>query len=321
MTKPESRRQLAIEVVGLVKRFGDHEAVSGLSFEVARGEILGLLGPNGAGKTTTVNVLSTLLVPDAGTIRVAGHDVREHPHRVRAAISLTGQFAAVDETLTGAENLRLFARLRGLSRPAAATRAVELLGMFGLTDADDRSVTTYSGGMRRRLDLAASLVTQPEVLFLDEPTTGLDPRSRAELWAIVRALHDDGVTIVLTTQYLEEADQLADRIVLIDHGRSIAEGTPTELKRRFGDTTCVVSIVDGGQLDLAARAIKAAVDDRDVVVDAQLGQLTLAAPDGVMTLTTAIAALEQHSVAVHDVGLRRPTLDEVYLSLTGSAAS
>lgn len=311
----------AIEVDGLVKRFGDHTAVDGLSFRVASGEILGLLGPNGAGKTTTVNVLSTLLAPDAGTVRVAGHDIAADPHLVRAAISLTGQFAAVDDALTGAENLQLFGRLRGLSKADAASRADELLATFGLSDVAGKAVKAYSGGMRRRLDLAASLVTQPSILFLDEPTTGLDPRSRAELWAIVRRLHDDGVTIVLTTQYLEEADQLADRIVLIDHGRCIAEGTPAELKRDLGDPNCVVSLVDGGAVDRAAAAVRGAVADHEVAIDADLATISVRAVDGVATLSAVIAALEHHGIQVHDVGLRRPTLDEVYLSLTGKVAT
>lgn len=311
----------AIEVDGLIKRFGDLVAVDDLSFRVEAGEIVGLLGPNGAGKTTTVNVLSTLLVPDAGMVRVAGHDVTTAAHLVRAEISLTGQFAAVDEALTGKENLQLFGRLRGLSKRSAATRAVELLATFELAEFADKAVSTYSGGMRRRLDLAASLVTQPSILFLDEPTTGLDPSSRAALWTIVRRLQHGGVTIVLTTQYLEEADQLAGRIVVIDKGRCIAEGTPASLKRRVGEATCVITLTDDSRVGDAETALRRVVADRDIAVNAELAVITLRAADGMTTLAQVIDALKQCDIEVHDVGLRQPTLEEAYLSLTGQGVT
>ncbi|MGH1506375.1 MAG: ATP-binding cassette domain-containing protein [Acidimicrobiales bacterium] len=311
---------LAIEVDGLVKRFGDVEAIAGLSFEVRRGEILGLLGPNGAGKTTTVNVLSTLIEPDAGAVRVDGFDVVAESHRVRQAISLTGQFAAVDAQLSGHENLVLFARLRGLPKGEAAARSTELLADFGLTDAADRRVGEYSGGMRRRLDIACSLVVEPRVLFLDEPTTGLDPRSRSELWQVVRRLRAGGITIVLTTQYLEEADLLADRIVVIDEGRSVAAGTAAELKQATGGTTCVVSIVEAGRLDEAEQL---AAPFGEVAVDPEQGELRVASESAIDTLPEVIGALRGAGITIAEAGIRQPTLDEVFLALTdrsGAAA-
>jgi ABC-2 type transport system ATP-binding protein len=303
----------AIEVRDLVKRFGDSEAVAGLSFTVRRGEILGVLGPNGAGKTTTINVLSTLLPPDGGTVRVAGHDVVADGHHVRRAISMTGQFAAVDDQLSGRENLLLFGRLRGLSRGDAGARADELLETFGLADAGAKRVASYSGGMRRRLDIACSLTIEPEILFLDEPTTGLDPRSRNDLWAVVRRLRADGLTIVLTTQYLEEADVLADRIIVVDHGRSVAEGTPAELKRAIGGATCVVSLADAAAVDDAAEAVRHL---GETTIDLEQVRLTITSDDAVETLTAALSVLRVHSIAVHEAGVRQPTLDEVFLALT-----
>lgn len=285
-----------------------------MTFSVAAGEVLGLLGPNGAGKTTVINILSTLLVPDAGTARVAGHDVVPEAAAVRDSIALTGQFAAVDEVLTGRENLVLFGRLRRLSRDAAGQRADELLERFGLVDAAGKAGGTYSGGMRRRLDLAASLVVPAPVLFLDEPTTGLDPRSRADLWAIVRELRDGGLTIVLTTQYLEEADQLAERIVVVDHGRVVPEGTPAQLKQRAGGQACVVVPVDPGLLDEAAAALEAL---GDTTVDRDAGTVTLA-DAGPSLLVDIVRRLEEARVDLADVSLRRPTLDEVFLQLTSS---
>ncbi|MEM9038051.1 MAG: ATP-binding cassette domain-containing protein [Actinomycetota bacterium] len=299
-----------------MKRFGDHTALDGVSFEVDTGEVVGLLGPNGAGKTTAINVLSTLLRPDGGTAHVAGHDVVGDPDAVRRSISLTGQFAALDDVLTGYENLVLFGRLRELSRSEARQRATELLARFSLSDAGDQAVSTYSGGMRRRLDLAASLVVPTPVLFLDEPTTGLDPRSRSELWGVVRELRNDGLTVVLTTQYLEEADQLADRIVVIDRGSVVAEGTPDELKERAGGQACVVSPVDLGRLDEVASLLD---DLGEVVIDHDLGTVTL--PDtGPARLTSVLGRLGEHGIEVADVSLRRPTLDEVFLQLTGASS-
>ncbi len=304
-----------IQVSGLVKRFGETTALAGVTFEAARGEVLGLLGPNGAGKTTTVNVLSTLLRPDAGSATVDGHDVVTEPAEVRRSIALTGQFAALDEALTGVENLALFGRLRGLSGSAARARADELLERFDLVEAADGRVSSYSGGMRRRLDLAASLVDDVPILFLDEPTTGLDPRSRATLWDMVRDLQAEGRTIILTTQYLEEADQLADRIVLIDNGKVVVEGTPSDLKRSAGGQSCVVQPVDPGRLDEVAKLL----DDRGPLsVEHDLGTVTI--PDTeAADLSAILQRLGQAGIEVADLSLRRPTLDDVFLDLTGDS--
>ena len=300
----------AIRIDGLTHRFGDVLALDDVSFDVKVGEVVGLLGPNGAGKTTTINVLSTLLIPDSGRAWVAGHDVLSAPRTVRGVISLTGQFAALDDMLTGRENLILFGRLRSLSKSEAAARADELLARFDLADAASKRAGTYSGGMRRRLDLAASLVVPAPVLFLDEPTTGLDPRSRAELWKIVRELRDDGLTIMLTTQYLEEADQLADRIVVIDHGRVVAEGTPAELKERSGGHACVVVPVELSRLDECAAAL---ASFGEPAVDREAGSVTVsdAGPEALSQIINLLNGIE-----LADISLRRPTLDEVFLQLT-----
>ncbi|MEL6893737.1 MAG: ATP-binding cassette domain-containing protein, partial [Actinomycetota bacterium] len=263
----------AIEVRDLVVAFGEQRALDGVSLSVRAGEVFGLLGPNGAGKTTMINVLATLLSPTAGSASVAGHDVVEEAAAVRSAISLTGQFAALDDMLTGEENLVLFGRLRGLSKSAAGSRAAALLERFSLTEAGGKAAGKYSGGMRRRLDLAASLVVPPRVLFLDEPTTGLDPRSRNELWDVVRELRADGMTIVLTTQYLEEADQLAERIVVIDAGATVAEGTPDALKAQVGGQACVVTPADRARVADLATALG---DLGAVHVDSESGEVTLA---------------------------------------------
>ncbi|MEM9747169.1 MAG: ATP-binding cassette domain-containing protein [Actinomycetota bacterium] len=304
----------AIEVDRLVKTFGEQRALDDLSFHADTGEVLGVLGPNGAGKTTAINVLSTLLRPDGGSARVLGHDVVEDADQVRRSISLTGQFAAVDEALTGTENLVLFGRLRGLSKGDAASRAAALLDRFSLSDAADKGVGQYSGGMRRRLDLAVSMVVPTPVLFLDEPTTGLDPRSRNELWDVVRELRAEGLTIVLTTQYLEEADTLAERIVVIDTGRVIADGTPDELKDRAGGQACVVTPTDPDQVDDLRSALSsvgtATVED---------GTVAVAGADSAR-LPAVVAAAAAAGIELADVSLRRPTLDDVFLQLTDRPA-
>jgi ABC transporter DrrB family efflux protein len=312
----------AVRVEGVVKRFGETVALGGVDLEVAPGTVFGLLGPNGAGKTTLVRVLATLLEPDAGQAAVFGRDVVEDAPAVRETIGLTGQFAAVDEILTGRENLVMFGRLFDLSKEEAGRKADELLRRFDLADAADRPARTYSGGMRRRLDLASSLVTEPRIMFLDEPTTGLDPRSRNAIWGIVRELVRDGTTVLLTTQYLEEADELADRIAVIDHGRVIAEGTGNELKDRVGGHLLEVELVNAGDREKACVAL-AAVGCRDPEPAERRDRLTLPAPssDGLELVEDAAAALRKADIGVSDLGLRRPTLDDVFLQLTGAPPS
>src|SRR5690348_3279944 len=309
----------AVRVAGVVKRFGSTTALAGVDLEVPEGMVFGLLGPNGAGKTTLVRILATLLEPDAGRAELLGHDVVAESSSVRELLALTGQFAAVDELLTGRENLEMFGRLFRLSRVEARRRASDLLERFELTDAADRTAKTYSGGMRRRLDLESSLLTQPRVLFLDEPTTGLDPRSRNEIWEIVRDLRRDGTTILLTTQYLEEADQLADEIAVIDHGQVIAEGTGSELKDRVGGQILEVELTDVLQRDEAEAALLR-VGCGAPEQDGRPNRLTLPAPrDGLVLVEEAAAELRQAGIGVSDMGLRRPTLDDVFLQLTGQA--
>ncbi len=311
----------AVRIEGVVKRFGATVALDGAGLEVPAGMVFGLLGPNGAGKTTLVRILATLLAPDVGRAEVLGHDVGSEPAAVRELIGLTGQFAAVDELLTGRENLEMFGRLFNLSRKNAHRRAGELLERFGLAQAADRPARTYSGGMRRRLDIASSLVTRPQVLFLDEPTTGLDPRSRNEIWAIVRELRREGTTILLTTQYLEEADQLADRIAVIDRGKVIAEGTGNELKDRVGGQILEVELSSAAQRD-RAQAVLARVGCGEPQPDERPDRLTLPAPrDGLALVEEAAAGLRQAQIGVTDIGLRRPTLDDVFLQLTGASPS
>lgn len=309
----------AVEAIAVRKRFGAIEALSGVTLRVATGTVFGLLGPNGAGKTTLVRVLTTLLRPDQGEARVLGLDVGREPDRVRAAIGLAGQQAAVDETLTGRENLELVGRLYHLRGAEARRRAAEAVVRLALTDAADRPVKTYSGGMRRRLDLGASLVGRPRVLFLDEPTTGLDPRSRRQVWGLVRELVRDGTTVLLTTQYLEEADALADRVALIDRGRVVAEGTPGELKARLAGAVLEITVVDPAQVARAVEAIRgigAGVPEDDPGE----GRLRVSVADGAASLVAAVRRLDGAGVAVADVALRRPSLDDVFLALTGHAA-
>ena len=307
----------AIVADGLVKHYGTTKALDGVSLAVPEGTVLGVLGPNGAGKTTAVRVLATLLRPDSGAASVLGIDVLKQPDQVRRVIGLAGQYAAVDDKLTGRENLRLVGRLYHLPRPEVDRRVDALLERFELTDAADRVSKTYSGGMRRRLDLAAALVNRPRVLFLDEPTTGLDPRSRLGLWDVLEGLVRDGTTILLTTQYLEEADRLADRIAVIDQGRLIAEGTSDELKDSVGGAVLVVRPA-AAQDAAAARAVLAGLRAGDVT-DGSGGELHVAG--GSLALVTRTArALEKAGIEVSDLALRRPTLDDVFLSLTGHAA-
>ena len=307
----------AIEAEHLVKRFGVTLAVDDVTFAVPQGTVLGLLGPNGAGKTTTVRMMTTLTRPTSGTARVAGHDVVREPDAVRRSMGLTGQAATVDELLTGRENLRLIGSLYGLPGRYVRQAAGELLERFSLADAADRVVKTYSGGMRRRLDLAVSLIATPPVLFLDEPTTGLDPRSRVELWDVLRGLVKDGTTLLLTTQYLEEADQLADRIVVIDKGHVIAEGTALELKDSSGKAAIVLTVSRAEDLPAAAGLLRSHVSE--VHVDEGARQLTAPA-EGLRDMTRIAAVFEGSQIELDDLGLKRPSLDDVFLSLTGHRA-
>jgi ABC transporter DrrB family efflux protein len=311
----------AVHVEGLTKHFGATVALAGLDLNVEEGTVFGLLGPNGAGKTTLVRVLATLLTPDGGSAEVFGHDVVARAPEVRELLGLTGQFAAVDEILTGRENLQMFGRLFGLSADEARRRGSELLERFELADAADRPARTYSGGMRRRLDLASSLLTRPRMLFLDEPTTGLDPRSRIEIWQAVRELVREGTTLLLTTQYLEEADQLADQIAVIDHGRVIATGTGNELKDRIGGQILEVQLSSADQRDKAA-SLLGGIGCGEPEPGDRADQLTLPAPrDGLELIEDAAAALRKAGIGVSDLGLRRPTLDDVFLQLTGTPPS
>jgi ABC-2 type transport system ATP-binding protein len=308
---------VAIEAEGLRKRYGDVEALRGVDLRAPAGSVLGLLGPNGAGKTTSVRILTTLLEPDAGTARVAGFDVTKEPGRVRTQIGLAGQYAAVDENLTGFENLEMVGRLYHVGRRVSRQRAVELLDDFGLADAAKRLVRTYSGGMRRRLDLAAALVARPPILFLDEPTTGLDIRSRIALWDSIDALVEAGTTVLLTTHDLDEADRLAHRIAVVDHGVVIAEGTPDDLKRRIGGIRLEVHLADGANADVALRALDGVGDGRAVALD---DTVFLPLTSGAGAVVEAVRRLDAAGVPIDDIATRRPTLDDVFLKLTGRAA-
>ena len=308
---------LAIEASGLVKAFGEVRAVDGVDLAVRRGSVYGVLGPNGAGKTTSIRMLATLLTPDGGSAKVLGHDIVHEADAVRAKVSLTGQMASVDEDLTGRENLRLLGWLLGLKRAQAKARANELLEAFGLTDAANRLVKNYSGGMRRRLDIAASIVVTPELLFLDEPTTGLDPRSRNQVWDIVRALRAEGTTVLLCTQYLDEADQLADGIAVIDHGRVIAEGTPGQLKASIGSGALHVRLLEPGQRDEAERILHAELGA--VQKEPDPSALTAQCADADRG-AQAVAALASAGIPLAGFTLGQPSLDEVFLALTGRPA-
>ena len=309
----------AVSVRGLVKHYGETKALDGVDLDVREGTVMGVLGPNGAGKTTLVRILSTLLTPDAGQATVAGYDAVRQPRQLRRVIGLTGQYASVDEKLPGWENLYMIGRLLDLPRKEARTRADELLERFSLTDAAKRPASTYSGGMRRRLDLAASMIGRPQVLFLDEPTTGLDPRTRNEVWDEVKRMVGDGVTVLLTTQYMEEAERLADQIAVIDHGSVIARGTADELKDRVGGERIELSVREGIELSVVRDEL-APLAAGDILVEENVRRVTVPVTGGADALVEALGRLSNRGVKVFDVGLRRPTLDDVFLTLTGHEA-
>jgi ABC-2 type transport system ATP-binding protein len=306
---------LAVRASGLVKTFGDMRAVDSVDLEVRRGEIFGVLGPNGAGKTTMLQMLATLLPIDGGEAEIFGVDVRRSPHMVRQLVGVTGQFASVDENLTARENLWLFARLQGLAPARARSITVRLLEQFGLQEAADKAISKFSGGMRRRLDLAASLITRPPLIFLDEPTTGLDPRTRGQMWDTIRSMVADGCTVLLTTQYLDEADQLADRIAVIDHGQKVAEGTPDQLKSSVGNSTLQLRLTDPTDVATAATVVRRVLTDEPVVTP-EAGGLNVPLADADQAGEVLIA-LRQSGISVASLTVQKPTLDEVFLALTG----
>ena len=306
-----------LEATDLVKAFGKTRALDGLDLTMSQGQVVALLGPNGAGKTTFVNLVATLLRPDGGTLRVCGHDVAHSPAAVRRLVSLAGQYAAVEPTMTGRENVEMVARLFGATRSQARIDAASVLEQMGLTDAADRTVRTYSGGMRRRLDLGASLVGRPRLLVLDEPTTGLDPRSRLELWDVIRSLVSGGTDVLLTTQYLDEADHLASRIAIIDHGRLVAYGTPRELKRSVGRSVVEVHVRDAAMLDRVA-AILMAIGDGPAAIDVPTRSVRVSLGAKTERVFAALRPLDDANIAIDEVAVRQPTLDEAFLALTGT---
>jgi ABC-2 type transport system ATP-binding protein len=315
-----SWQRRAVVVEGLAKSFGSVEALRDVSFDVGSGEVLGLLGPNGAGKTTAVNILATLSRPDRGRAEIAGHDVVSDPGGVRRSIMVTGQHVSLDDMLTARENLVMFARLQGLRKRQARSRAGELLDQFDLEEAADRPINTYSGGMRRRIDIACGLVVRPEVVFLDEPTTGLDPRSRQGIWELVSEFKQNGIATLLTTQYLEEADALSDRIIVIDHGTIIAHGTPDELKERVGATFCEIVPRRSQDLPAVVDALGSLLPGFDPSTAVGAERISVPAPDGPNTLVAALQRLSAADIDLLDIALRRPSLDEVFFALTGDDA-
>lgn len=316
MAEVRSAQGLAVEARGLVKVFGDNRAVDGVDLALSQGSIYGVLGPNGAGKSTVINMLATLMKPDGGSATIFGHDVVKEPHKVRQLIGVTGQAATVDETLSATENLVIFGKLLGLSTVQARARATELLIEFGLTEAAKRPLAKFSGGMRRRLDLAAGLIIQPPLIFLDEPTTGLDPRTRNQLWETIRGLVASGSTILLTTQYLEEADQLADRVAVIDRGKVIIEGTPDELKAAAGITSLHLEFADASDSEEGIRIIERTLNVKSVAANATQISAPMADPDLITDLLVALRSAEIH---LTEVSVQKPSLDEVFLLLTGTA--